>query len=389
MIKSGYFNSINGDRKYNSDTMSSYFSGLISKGVLQNYLNKFVVSASSGMNVQVETGKAFFTDGKWIESDSIEIFTIEASDVILDRIDRIVLRKDKSESSRSASIVVKKGTPSSSPVAPSLEIDENIEELSLATIYVGKLVESISQSKITDTRADSTVCGFVTGLIDQVDTSDLYKQFEASFSEEQEKLTNEFDEWFSQLREQLSTSTLLREYTNRVFSSVQDQRIFSIGIPNYVQALDILEVYVNGLRLVNNVEYIINLDGTVTLTNGLDINQPVEFVVFKSVDGNKAETVIEQVENLQNDVAIIKSESKSITKAVITLPSASWVAGADNTYTQTVPVEIVKTIDDLLLVSPIENINIRAIEQAVGSLTFEAYETLTTDIHVNVANLGV
>ena len=36
-IRGGYYNSLNGDRKYNAETMSQYFAGLYKRGVLQNY----------------------------------------------------------------------------------------------------------------------------------------------------------------------------------------------------------------------------------------------------------------------------------------------------------------------------------------------------------------
>ncbi len=64
----GYYNSLNGDRKYNAETMSRYFAGLFTRGVLQNYKDKFVVTSSGGMKVKIPTGKAFFSDGKWIEN---------------------------------------------------------------------------------------------------------------------------------------------------------------------------------------------------------------------------------------------------------------------------------------------------------------------------------
>ena len=35
-ITSGFFNSVNGDRTYNADQMSTYFKGLIGSGVYEN-----------------------------------------------------------------------------------------------------------------------------------------------------------------------------------------------------------------------------------------------------------------------------------------------------------------------------------------------------------------
>lgn len=386
-IRSGYFVSKNGDRKYNADTMSKYFSGLMTRGVLQNYNDKLIVKSVSGMTISIGTGKAYFSDGKWIENDTLYNLTIDQSDVVLNRIDRVILKKDKNEANRSCTIEIKKGTPATNPLAPDLANNELVEEMSLATIYIAKLSEAITQANITDTRADSVVCGFVTGLINQVDTSELFLQYQTAYTEQYNQFTTEFEEWFSELREELSTSTLVREYTNRVISTVQDQVVFNIGISNYNSTLDILEVYVNGLRLVRGQEFTLNADKvSITLTKGLDINQPIEFVVFKSIDGYKAETVVDIVED--HEVRITDLESKSsISKAIITLPLSSWTL-SNGVYKQTASVDIIKTIDDLLLVSPVENVSVRATNQAVASLTFETTVEPTSDIHVNIANLG-
>ena len=306
MLVSGYYNSLKGDRKYNAETMSNYFSGLFTRGVLQNYLNKFVVKSTGGLSIEIPTGKAFFSDGKWVLNTAPIKLTLDPSDIVLNRIDRVVLRNDKNDSVRSATVVLKKGTPASSPVAPELTNNDYVEEMSLATIYVGKLVENITQANITNTIPDNKVCGYVTGLIDQVDTSDLYNQYEQAYKEFYEKSDKEFNDWFQNLKENLSTSTLLRQFSNVVYTTIQDQTTINIGIPQFNKQLDILDVYVNNLRLAPGVDYT-STDTQITLTLPLDINQQIEFVVFKSIDGDKAITVIEQVEELQTEVSHLKT----------------------------------------------------------------------------------
>lgn len=159
-ILSGYYDSINGDRKYNASTMSKYFSGLFTRGVLQNYKGKFVVKATEGMSIKVPTGKAFFSDGKWIENTADITLTLDASDIVLNRIDSIVLRNDKNEAKRKAEIVLKKGTPAASPVPPGVEeTNSYVEELLICNIRVDKLTENITQSNITNTIPNTDVCG--------------------------------------------------------------------------------------------------------------------------------------------------------------------------------------------------------------------------------------
>lgn len=297
-ILSGYYDSINGDRKYNASTMSQYFSGLFTRGVLQNYKGKFVVKATEGMSVKIPTGKAFFSDGKWIENTADITLTLDASDVVLNRIDSIVLRNDKNEAKRKAEIVLKKGTPAANPVPPGVEETSSyVEELLICNIRVDKLTENITQSNITNTIPDTDVCGYVTGLIEEVDTSDLYIQYEAAYKEFQAQSKKEFDDWFADVKETLSTSTLIREYKSTYITKVQDEQNIDIAIPQYNSVLDILQVLVNGLRL-NGQEYTVS-GKTVTLKRPVDVGTPIEFVIYKSVDGSNAETIIEQVEHLQ------------------------------------------------------------------------------------------
>ena len=152
-IKSGFFNSVSGDRKYNADDMSSYFSGLISKGIVKNYLSSFVVTASgSTMQVTVKPGKAYFSDGKYVESDASILQTISIADSTQPRIDRIVLSRDLNSSKRAVELLVLKGTPSSNPQPPEVQNDNNIEQLSLCQVRVNKRATYITQSNITDER---------------------------------------------------------------------------------------------------------------------------------------------------------------------------------------------------------------------------------------------
>ena len=61
-------------------------------------------------------------------------------------------------------------------------------------------------------------------------------------------------------------------------------------------------MYVNGFRLNDN-QFTIDDFETITLTQSVNAGTDVQIVIYKSVDGEKAETVIEQVEKLQLKVA--------------------------------------------------------------------------------------
>jgi hypothetical protein len=132
-VTCGFFDSVGGDRKYNASQLSSLFNGLINDGVFMSIGDTFIVSPSSGMNVSVGTGRAWF-NGTWTNNDSELILTIEASELILNRIDAIVIEVNSNADTRSNTIKVLKGTPSSTPVNPTLTTSEFVNQYPLAYI---------------------------------------------------------------------------------------------------------------------------------------------------------------------------------------------------------------------------------------------------------------
>lgn len=299
-LKFGFFNSVNGDRKYNADDISNYFLKLISNGVFATPSNAMQVQASAGMTINVSAGWAFI-NCKWLENTAAYPLTLDSADVVLNRIDRIVLRL--SESPRTMGIYIKKGTPASTPTPPELARTKGvIWELSLAKISIHAGVTDITQSMITDERADTELCGWVTGLIDQIDTTNLFAQF-----------TNAFNTWFSEIKDEVQSTTILRQYTSRYVTLSENEDNIPIGIPQYTENLDTINVFVNGMRLKNGTDYIIN-DTDIVLTTALSaVGTPVDVEIFKSIDGDSATSVISLVYQLQLIVNDINSRMGGLT----------------------------------------------------------------------------
>ncbi|MDE6729621.1 MAG: hypothetical protein K2J71_02450 [Oscillospiraceae bacterium] len=178
MVTYGFFDSIDGDRKYNADDISNFFLKLISDGVFATPANAMQVTATSGMAVKVSPGWGFIKC-KWINNDTDCFLTLDGSDMILNRTDRIVLRLNKN--SRDIEIAVKKGEPGENAFAPALQRDETIWELSLAYIRIWAGQTEIRQEDIADERWNTDVCGWVTSLIQQIDTTNLFAQYDAAF----------------------------------------------------------------------------------------------------------------------------------------------------------------------------------------------------------------
>lgn len=288
--KYGFFNSVDGDRKYDADDIGNYFLKLISDGVFATPATAMQVTAAGGMAVSVAAGWGFIKC-KYINNTAAAQFTLAAADVVLNRIDRVVIRLDKDN--RTMSLAVKQGTAASTPTAPALTRQSSgIWELSLAQIFVGAGVTSITQANITDERANTSLCGYVTGLINQIDTTDLFAQY-----------NNAFWTWFNNVQESVTSTTIITRYSNTYTTPSNDSvSTIGIGIQQYNNALDVLNVYVNGMKLIRGTDYT-ESGSNIVLTNALDVaGTKVEFEVFKSVNGAAAETVQSEVQALQNQI---------------------------------------------------------------------------------------
>lgn len=188
--KSSFFNSVSHDRRYSAEDWAAYFASFISNGVYAQPSNSLQVVIATGMGITIKAGSGFI-NGYYYRNTTDLGKTLSVADGVYNRIDRIVLRW--SLLNRKISVEVLEGTPATVPSASALTRDAEVYELALADVYVGQGVTSIVQSNITDRRADSALCGFVTGVIDQFDFSSLTTQFDAFFSEYEERIKNEYD----------------------------------------------------------------------------------------------------------------------------------------------------------------------------------------------------
>ncbi len=174
-MRSGMFTSVNGDRKYTSQFFAEYFASFIGNGVFPNPSTNTQVIADGGMSVIVQEGKAWI-DGYILYVDNPQTLTLDTGDNLLPRIDKVVIRLDKIN--REVVLAVKKGTPATNPVAPSLQRDGDMHELGIANIYIDKLASTINQRDITDLRLNSDQCGIVKGTIEEIDTTTLFNQYQ-------------------------------------------------------------------------------------------------------------------------------------------------------------------------------------------------------------------
>lgn len=187
----GFYNSLNKDRVYNAEQMSSIFNGIITDGVFASIGGSLMPIVGTGMQVVVKTGKCWF-NSTWTLNDALLPLDIPAADVSLTRIDAVVVEINSSINTRANVIKVIKGTPSANPAKPALANTETLHQYALGYVTVSAGATSITADKI-EVNVGKTTCPFITSVLQQTDITALFNQWDA-----------EFNTWFANVQAQLS-----------------------------------------------------------------------------------------------------------------------------------------------------------------------------------------
>lgn len=189
MISCGFFGSYNHDRRYDTRQISSMFDGIIRDGIYMSIGDHFAVTASdslpndenNGMPVIIGTGRAWF-DHSWTLNDAPVPIYIPQSEVILNRIDAVVLDVNSALDVRNNDVIVIKGTPGTNPQKPNLIKSVERNQYPLAYIYVAKGATTITQANITNAVGTSET-PFVTGILETINIDSLISQWSAQWNE--------------------------------------------------------------------------------------------------------------------------------------------------------------------------------------------------------------
>lgn len=193
-LYSGLFNSVNGDRRYDASWFARYFATFIGNGVFPNPSTGLQVLENENMTTVVKAGDGWI-NGYFLVNDSDYILSHANADGVLKRIDRVVLQLDYAN--RIINITIKQGAFASTPVAPTLQRDANFYELALADVLINPGATEITQANITDQRLNKDLCGIVHGLVDQVDTTTLFNQYQSWYEQMTGQKLDEYDAWFA------------------------------------------------------------------------------------------------------------------------------------------------------------------------------------------------
>lgn len=276
----GFYNSLNKDRMYNAEQMSSIFNGIITDGVFSTVGDALMTVAGTGMQVIVKPGRAWF-NSTWTLNDAQLPLDVPAADVSLTRIDAVILEVNSAVATRANSIKVLKGTPSANPAKPALSATETNHQYALAYITVGAGATSVTAANI-EINVGKTSCPFITSVLQQTNIDDLFNQWNA-----------EFTTWFENVQAQLSGDIaanlqrqidLLKVATG---SKITDDTAATIGVAQDTT----VDAAINTIGI--SVKLLKDESGYITLTvkdsSGVPI-AGIEFSNIKDASGNSVVT---------------------------------------------------------------------------------------------------
>lgn len=191
-VTSGFFNSVNHDRKYNAEEISSIFDGIILDGVYQGFGEALKVSGTSVANqVKIGSGRAWFNH-TWTLNDEALYLTLPAANSTYPRIDAIILEVNNSSSVRANTIKYISGAAASSPTKPTLTNTGEIHQYPLAYITRPKASTTISSGNI-ENKIGTSECPIVTGVLEVLSDDRFIAQTIAN-------LTTNFNTWLDGIK---------------------------------------------------------------------------------------------------------------------------------------------------------------------------------------------
>lgn len=185
--KSGFFNSINGDRRYNADDVGRMFDGIIRDGIFANYKEAFAVSPGPNLSVKIGPGRCWFNH-RWYESDETFVLALSAAHATYSRIDSVCIEVNEADEARYARLRILTGIPSSAPVTPEGENTDTLHQYPIASVTVKANAASIDATVIRDNRGGSA-CPWVVAPDTKIDTTKILADIRA-----------DWEKWFASLK---------------------------------------------------------------------------------------------------------------------------------------------------------------------------------------------
>lgn len=188
----GFYNSFNHDRKYDAIQFGQIFDGIIKDGVYATYKKALLVKASNNPNeVIVQPGRAWFNH-TWSYNDADLPIEAPQPEVLLDRLDTLVLDINSEDETRANSIIWVQGTPTSQiPQRANLIHTVTHNQYPLCDVYRKAGTTQIYAGDITN-RIGSSDCPFVTGVLEAIDIDTWLNLWNTAFDEMIDRDESEF-----------------------------------------------------------------------------------------------------------------------------------------------------------------------------------------------------
>lgn len=210
-----FFNSKDHDRKYNAKRWADYFAPLFKSGVFNGDLQ---VTANDNMTVTIGTGYAWIDGYAYHLTEPITV-DLETASGNMNRIDNIKIRLDLTN--RWIKHAEDTGNYHSEAAVPKdPEITATVHDLIIARVSVAAGTTAITQDMITDTRMDSTVCGWVCGAVDQIKFEQITAQFNAFFAKYQSDIQAEYAEYLTNIA---SLETQAQTQCDQMSENIQEE----------------------------------------------------------------------------------------------------------------------------------------------------------------------
>lgn len=258
-----FWNSNSGDRTYDADAFAEWLKPFFKNGV---FVSSFSLTAGRGMTVSIGAGTAYI-NGKLRTFDTDTLLNIQTANGSYPRIDNIVV--ERNDTDREITLKVVQGTYSGTTASASDPKRANgIYQLVIARVAVGAGITEITPSAITDCRADTSLCGYVSTAIDSPDFEEWYQLNQSKF-----------EEWFDNVKNQLSTDAA---------GNLQNQiTAQNTELENNKKVLDKLTYPWNDQAIMGSDSYVcdvgqmfaatLNSNTSLTLADGEGILQGIRF----------------------------------------------------------------------------------------------------------------